>query len=263
MTGLHELQRAMVQAIVTGDCDDAARAVVDDAPGALGRLHVYRNHYRITLIDALAATFPATLAAVGDDHFRAAARGYILTEPPSEPCLAAYGESFPSFLAQLPPLAAWPYLADLARLEWAINAAFHAADVAHSDDDARGVTAVSPGSEPHVHLHPSCRLVASAFAIDRIRRALIAGETVDTAPAPCNLLVFRLDGDVGWLSLPDAGAAFIAALARGGSLAATAAAAVALDPSFRPAALLAALIDHGLLVRQSVPPDHLQGGSTC
>lgn len=256
MSSLHELQQSIARAVITGHCEAGADGIVADAPGAAARLAIYHNHYRVTLIDVLASTFPATLTAVGEDHFRAAARGFILTQPPSEPRLTVYGAGLPAFLAQLPPLAPWPWLADLARLEWAVHVALHAPDA--SGMGANGLSAEHRAwpMDLRVRLHPSCSVLTSAYPVDRIRHALLAGaeaEPTDCAVAVCCLLVCRMGEDVGWLHLPPASAVFVARLADDGSFAPAAAVAAAVDPSFDPAFHLAALINHGVVVDLSAP----------
>lgn len=256
MTALHDLQQAMARAVITGQCDDAAPAIMPDAPGAAARLNIYHNHYRVTLIEALASTFPATLAAVGEAHFRAAARGFILTQPPTEPSLAAYGVDFPTFLAHLPPLAPWPYLSDLARLEWALNAACHAPDTVSVCVERLTALDEAELAVLRLRLHPSCFPLALSSPADRIRRSLLAGDTLeegDWTLEPCRLLIFRDGDDVGWLQLPPAAFAFVTSLTDDGSLAKAATAAGTVDPSFDPAALLAALFNHGVVVDLSTP----------
>ena len=256
MTALHDLQNAIARAVITGACDDAAAAVVADAPGAAARLGIYHHHYRVTLIDTLASTFPATRAAVGEGHFRAAVRGFIRTQPPTEPSLSAYGADFPAFLAQLPPLASWPYLADLARLDWAVNVAFHAPDAPAIAPQCLATLAPARLAGARLRLHPSSTPLASAFPLDRIRRALLAGETGEATDGPetlCRLLVFRAGHDVGWLNLPLPAFAFVTALADDQSVGRATASAVAIDPSFDPAALLAALLSHQVVVGLSTP----------
>lgn len=256
MSSLHDLQQAIARAVITGQCEDAAGGIVADAPGAAARLAIYHNHYRVTLIDVLASTFPATLAAVGEDHFRAAARGFILTEPPSEPCLAAYGAGFPTFLAQLPPLAPWLWLADLARLEWAVHAAFHAPDVPSVSVSSSAAYNRALPADCRAVLHPSCSVLTFAYPVDRLRQTLLAGEAPDLTPtgeAFCRLLIFRAGEDVGWLLLSPPSFVFIARLADGGSLANATALAAAIDPSFDLAFHLSALINHGVVVDLLAP----------
>src|SRR5512144_66432 len=102
MPTLHELQSRFAAAVVDGDASELARSIIDDAPGAAARLGIYVNHFRVTLIDALVATFPIVQQLVGDLFFQAAARRYVRATPPAHPCLLAYGGDFPDFLERLP-----------------------------------------------------------------------------------------------------------------------------------------------------------------
>lgn len=236
MLSLRELQHRFAAAVISGDAAGIEAAVCADAPGAAARVGIYANHFRITLIEALAANFPVVRQLVGEGFFSAAARRHILAEPPVDPRLFAYGGGFPSFLESLPEARPVPYLADVARLEWAINQAWHAPD----HDPA----AAPPG------LHPSCRLVASPFPIDRIWQAHqgCAGEieAIDLDAGAVRLLVSRQDGEVGWIHLPPAAFGFLGGLMAQATGEDALAAAQALDPSFDPVPLLAALIEAGL-----------------
>lgn len=252
MPSLRKLQQHFAAAVVSGDPQPAAASIVDDAPGAAARLAIYANHFRVTLIDALAAAFPVVRQLVGEPFFDAAARRYVRENPPADPCLFAYGDAFPAFIASLSETAPLPYLAGVARLEYAIQRAGHAPDApSMGRDAAASVLAAADEADVHVRLHPSCRLVASRFPVDRIwqvhqqpcdeRRAIALDE------GAARLLVHRRDDDVGWLSLAEADLAFLAAVAAHGSLFRAVAAGATRDAGFNPAALLAALIDGGLI----------------
>lgn len=251
MPALHDLQQGIGGA-VTGNGDGAAvlPCIVDDGPGAAARLAVYANHYRVTLIDALAATFPVTARLVGCDFFRAAARRHVRETPPRQPVLCEYGADFPDFLAELQETATVPFLADVARLEWAINAAWHAPDPrpAYSSDPAA------------LRLHPSCRLVVSPFAVDDVWQAHQEDEgdlaAIDVHRGPVRLLVGRNPDDtVGWIRLPEAETAFAAGLIEGADLADALTRARAADPAFDAVPFVAALIDSGFVIL----PDPDQG----
>jgi hypothetical protein len=56
------------------------------------------------------------------------ARVYLVENPPRSPVIFEYGGSFADFLERFEPLAGYPYLPDVARLERAWLDAFHAAD---------------------------------------------------------------------------------------------------------------------------------------
>src|SRR4029077_18278227 len=62
------------------------------------RYNVYRNNVTVSLIDALAAVFPATQHITGVDFFRAMTRFHIRATPPTSPLLFEYGRDFPDFI---------------------------------------------------------------------------------------------------------------------------------------------------------------------
>ena len=92
------------------------------------RYNVYRNNVTVSLIDALAATFPAVQRITGADFFRAMARFHIRETPPSSPLLFEYGRDFPDFIDRYEYAQSMPWLGDVARLERAWLDAYHAAD---------------------------------------------------------------------------------------------------------------------------------------
>jgi hypothetical protein len=103
--------------------------VTATAPDDLAqRFAVYRNNVTVGLVDALAARFPVIQRLVGVEFFRAVAREFARSHPPRSPLLFLWGEAFPDFLAALPSLADYPYMADVARIEVARGVAYHAAD---------------------------------------------------------------------------------------------------------------------------------------
>jgi hypothetical protein len=121
------------------------------------RVDVYRNNVTHSLTAALAARFPVVRRLVGDDFFRALARVHIDADPPRSPVLAEWGADFAAFLARFPPLAAYPYMPDVARVEHARGRAFHAADAPPLDP------AELAGADPdrlRLQLHPSVTVLA-------------------------------------------------------------------------------------------------------
>jgi hypothetical protein len=124
---LAQLQRAYRGYLLTGDSAALAPAIVTDAFDAAERLGIYRNNFLISLTDALKANFPVTQQLVGGDFYTQTARRFVLSQPPNQPCLFEYGAAFADYLSALPELAALPYVADIARFEYARIAAYNAA----------------------------------------------------------------------------------------------------------------------------------------
>lgn len=218
------------------------------------RFAVHRNNVVVSLVEALASTFPVLRRLVGEGFFDAMASVYVREHPPRSAVLAHYGEGLADWLAHFAPARALAYLPDMARLEFARVAAFHAADAAALDAAALDAAALAPHlaaagrlAGARLALHPSCRLLRSAFAV----ATLWSAHQSDGEFAPIDVdhpesaLVLRDAGDdVLVIVLPEAAAAFCAALLRGETLAG----AMPPDHDFDLAATLALLLRHGAIV---------------
>ncbi len=100
-----------------------------DTPERQARgLRAYRGNARATAARALAVAFPTVAALLGDETFNAVAAGHWQSHPPSCGDLAQFGADFASALGADAQLADLPYLADVARLDWAVHRCAGAAD---------------------------------------------------------------------------------------------------------------------------------------
>jgi len=121
ITGGHGSARPDVSTLVTGD----PRA------SAAERIHVYQHMYQARLVEALQAQFPRLSRWLGADAFAEVVAAYVADEPSRHPSLRFLGQRLPGWLAARAPAdARHPALADLARLEWAREDVFDAADEA-------------------------------------------------------------------------------------------------------------------------------------
>lgn len=229
MPTLPEIQEDFRTFILGGPAGRLDEAVVSDRIAPAARLQIYRNHLFTTLIDALALTFPVVRRLVDERFFAYAAHRYIEASPPARPCLFEYGDSFPAFLADFPACQALPYLADVARLEWAINESFHAVDAPALDPQRLAAVLPEHFASLTLTLHPATRLIESSFPVDRIWQAnqpdsmTVAPISLDAGPA--QVLVLRRGLDVEWRSLDRPRFDFLKALAAGADLAGAVAAA--------------------------------------
>ncbi len=197
MPALRELQDAVYRSLVAGDDDAAAAYVRSEGLPPAARLSIYRNTFHGTLTNALRLSCPAVHRLVGSEFFAPAAQQFIEHAPPRSAYLDDYGGAFPDFLAQLPAAASVVYLADVARLEWAVNRALHAPDV--TPLDAAALLGVAHDDHDRVRFvpHPSVGLVRASYPADTIWRAVLAQDdlalgAIDLADAPVWLLVQRL-----------------------------------------------------------------------
>jgi hypothetical protein len=131
------------------------------------RFNIYRNNVFASLIEALADNFPVVQALVGTEFFGAMARQYLDGQMPRSPVLARWGGDFPDFIGRFAPAASVPYLADVARLEWARQEAFHAADAPVLAPEAIARALDVPERVPNLRwrLHPSLHTLVSPDAI--------------------------------------------------------------------------------------------------
>ena len=214
---LRDLQRAFA-AHLSGE--DQPALIAEIVPAAQ-RLRIHRHHMLDSLASALATTFPTVQAVVGADFFRGLARVFIGRSPPGQPVLAEYGAGFPAFIAGHAAGRDLPYLADVARLDWALNLAFHVP--AGGRLAAADLAAIPADQLPllRLGLAPGTTLVASPYPLDRIWAASqpgAAADPVDLAGGSVHLLVLRRPDDAAFVALSGGEAAFVTGLGEGLSL---------------------------------------------
>jgi hypothetical protein len=220
---LLEVQRAMRASLIERDDRAAAAMLAENVPA--DRLNIYRNTFVTGATKALRLTYPAVHRLVGADFFEGAAGLFIAQRPPRAAYLDEYGADFPEFLRNFQPAASLPYLADVARLEWAVNCAIHAADV--EPLALTRLSALSPEDQARVSFvpHPSIALLCTDHPADVIWRGVLSGDdaalaAVDLHAGPVRLLVERRDTGVEVSRVDDAAWRFASALRDGQPLAA-------------------------------------------
>ena len=220
------------------------------------RYGVYRNNVVAGLAKVLAESFPAVRRLVGEDFFSAMAGEYVRRDPPLSPVLLQYGSGFAAFIEAFPPVAALPYLADVARLERLWLEAYHAPDAEALDGADFATLPPDRLGDLRLDLHPSLRILRSHHPVLAIWRANIAGD--DPGPPGLtgeaqDLLVIRPEGEVVVRAMPDGAADFLLALGHGGSVAGAFETACSSAPDFDLAAALAELIPSGAFVGCRLP----------
>jgi len=92
------------------------------------RFDIYRNNVQQSLIESLEASFPVIRDLIGPQAFVTLATLFIRSSPPKSPYLVEYGDRFPDFLDIRAELSDYPFLAEVARLEYQLLRSTHAAD---------------------------------------------------------------------------------------------------------------------------------------
>jgi hypothetical protein len=172
-------------------------------------LGAYRGNAAAIAERALASAYPTVQQLIGDESFAQLARAFWHHEPPRRGDLAQWGEPLPAWLAADAQLASEPYLADVARLDWAVHAIEHAADVVSPPPGLQLLGEFEP-AQLRLPLRPGLTVLRSTWPIvaiwqahrgdapDRfepVRRALDAGvqETALVARDSWRASVERID----------------------------------------------------------------------
>lgn len=132
---LAQAQQALLRALLSeGGGDDVTlwpHLAHTEAQNALARrgLQAYQANGLALAERALTAAYPVLNQLLGADSFAPMARHFWRQHPPQRGDMAQWGATLADFIAQAPQLQEEPYLADVARLEWALHCAASAPDV--------------------------------------------------------------------------------------------------------------------------------------
>jgi hypothetical protein len=191
---LRQLQQELQRDLL--GLDSSISAAIVDAPPlpADARLAIYRNAYRVRLIDALDEAYSSLHKLLGDETFLGLGEMFIAAHPSVHRSIRWYGRELADFLSETPPFAAQPILAEVAQFEWTLTEVFDAADAAALDRAA--LKALDPDTWPELrfNFHPSLRRMPLAWNTVPVWRAVNADEEPpqpELAPQPVPWLLWR------------------------------------------------------------------------
>ena len=217
---------------------------------AVKRYNVYRNNVTVSLIDSLAAIYPAVQRITGVEFFRAMARFHVRATPPTSPLLFEYGRDFPAFIESYEYAQAMPWLADTARIERAWLDAYHAADAVPLAPERLAAVPPERLADLTFVSHPATQVVRSRYAALTIFSANRGTEStgqIDPTQSE-DALITRPENDVEVRHLPEGGAVFLTALLAGQSLGHAAAAALEEVPDFDLGASISGVLAAGAFI---------------
>lgn len=211
------------------------------------RYAIYRNNVTVALVEALRVAFPVVAQLVGAKFFSAMAREFVRIHPPKTPIMASYGERFPGWLADFAPVAALPYLSEVAAIEQARRESYHAADAVPLPPES--LTDLSPEAIAAMRLrpHPSARWVVGRQPSLAIWARNSKRPELSTAP-PGDVLICRPQSEVLVMPAPTGTIDMLRALAGGTTLA------EALPTDTDHGALFATLFAAGALIPEGDLP---------
>jgi hypothetical protein len=209
---LAELQRAFAHELLAG--------------GA--RLRVHRDTTLGALADSLESSHPVCRRLVGAEFFRALARRFAREVPSRSPDLSDYGAELAEYLESFDPARALPYLADVARLEWALHRARLAAPAPPLDLASIASLSETQRAELELRLAAGTALVDSRHPVDRIwetNQPGFAGDSsVSLDEGPAHLVIAREPGGARFTRVSRAELELLLGFARGQPLSRAAAA---------------------------------------
>lgn len=214
------------------------------------RLAMYRGHLRGAWHTTLSAAFPVLRQLLGDEFFEGLCHTFGFAQPARDADLNQFGAALPDFLASFAPAADYPYLADMARLEWALHRArfnedaiaITAADLAALGPEALDATRFA--------LHPAVTLLDSPYAVASLWHAHHGGAFPPSMDVAEQVLVARPQWQPVVESIDPARHAFYKALGENASVGAALDAAMALDEEFDIAGALHQALALGVLTKQ-------------
>lgn len=253
-------QQAFAAALLTADATCPPGLTTWNGSAPERRFAVYRNNVIVSLIDALADSFPVTQELVGEQFFRAMARQFVRAAPPRSPALALYGEGFAEFIEAFPAAAGLAYLGDVARLELLRVHAWHAADaealapeqIARLLGDAEVLPDARFGLHPSIRILRSRHAVVSLWAAHQSESTALALAGIDPAQAE-TALVLRNGLEAEISAITEGAGMFIELLRQGMAFGQAAEQAFLGDTLFELAETLGLLIRGGALVTAVLP----------
>ena len=194
---LCELQRDFYHGLFETSADNAVLGFILQRPAhaTVDQFAVYQGSVFGGLSKALATTYPVCQRLVGEAFFNALAYRYIRRFPSVSPDLNDYGEQLADFIGTSPVADELPYLADVARLEWAWHKAFIAAEA--SDNNLHLLNQVSSDHYPAMRfkLAADSSLLVSPYPIQQIwainQDDHQGDDHLDLATGGCRLYIWR------------------------------------------------------------------------
>ncbi len=182
--------------------------VGDERRSAIDRVDVYANMYFFRLKDAIREDFPKVALLAGEPAWHDLMTDYVLAHPPVSWSMRYAGQHLPAFLAVHPLAEGRPWLADLARLEWARADAFQQRDEPVLPIEALSGVAPEAWGELAFRAAGCVTLIEASAGVGQLWADLeeAADPSPDAAPSqePETLLVFREGLDVFHESLEGA-----------------------------------------------------------
>lgn len=157
------------------------------------RLSIYAHAYFQRLVDVVTSDFPTMAKVLGEEDFRELVADYLVQHPSTTPNAAEVAGHLPGFVKAHRFCHRYPFLADLARLEWSLVEAFHADELPAFD--ATLLSSIGEEAWEHVtfKLDRALNLLELEWPVEQLWYAETAAPP-DFAPSRTYLAIFRAEG---------------------------------------------------------------------
>jgi hypothetical protein len=198
MSALAQQQQGLLNALFASGKKNAIDlvAVRADSMGARG-LKAYQSNGHALAQRALSAAYPVVAQLLGEESFGELARALWHAQAPVCGDIARWGEGLSDFVRNNPQLTEEPYLADVARVEWALHRCAAAEDVALSPESLALLGTQDPEAL-WLQLAPGVSVVRSAWPVASIVLAHQDGSGVSLAEAGAQLRNGRAEDALVW-----------------------------------------------------------------
>jgi hypothetical protein len=242
---LADVQSDIAAAVVEGAVP-ASAALLTGGEDSRRRLAIHSRHYAASLARSLVERFAATAWLTGAGFVTEAARRFVREHPPTRPCLAEYGEAFPTYLAAL-AAARLPYIGQFALIDWHLGRLAIAVDAA-----PRLALDCDPArlSDAYLTLQPGTAYIALDWPLDELFQFYLSGSAPNRYELRRDAVWLELRGSRGelWFTrLTKGDYQFRRAVADGIAIGHAAESALRVDDSVDPGRALLAMLHAGLV----------------
>lgn len=247
MSELARLQARFAAGLLTPG-DNPAELFRGEPAQAARRFAHYRGNLTANWDKSLGNAYPVLRKLVGKEFFRALAREFGRARPLAEGDLNRFGSELAEFLEGFAPVTDYPYLPDMARLEWALHRAHYGADTPALSWTLLAAMDADTLDGLRMRLRQVCTLLRSPWAIANIWRAhQPAGPPwPEDIAKPSRHLVCRPNWRVEVMPLSPGEFVALEAIAEGATLGAALESATDADPEFDPTAALPRWLQAGI-----------------
>lgn len=164
---------------------------------AYERLDVYANMYFFRLLEVLCGDYPKVLKLVGNVNFHNLIVHYLVAYPSTERSVRHVGRHLPEFLLGHSEARQWPYVSELALLEWTRSSAFDCADSAPITTEVFSGLEGEQFARLRFEFSPSLRLLRLSYPVHQTWIEFEQGnDAPKLAPHPTTLLIWRMGFNV-------------------------------------------------------------------